>query len=134
MTCTASAAVFLWKRKRQDDQPVLRGRHKIRWKDKVGRSRKFQSYAVVSLYIAVKEFLRKCHNCHLVVNSRRPVPSTDQAPPSCFYFRVSWILMEQHFFFIFLSPRVSAGPQKPQTLTASKTKYENFGPKIWIPH
>jgi hypothetical protein len=24
----------------------------------------------------------------------------------------------------------SAGPQKPQTLTASKPKYENFGPKI----
>ena len=32
--------------------------------------------------------------------------------------------------FIFLSPRVSEGPQKPQTLTASKTKYEKFGPKI----
>ena len=29
--------------------------------------------------------------------------------------------------FIFLSPRVSAGPQKPQTLTASKSKYEKFG-------
>ena len=33
-------------------------------------------------------------------------------------------------FLIFLSPRVSEGPQKPQTLTASKTKYEKFGPKI----
>ena len=33
--------------------------------------------------------------------SRRPVPSTDQALPSCFYFRISWILMERpwkHFF------------------------------------
>jgi hypothetical protein len=28
------------------------------------------------------------------------------------------------------SPMFSAGPQKPQTLKASKTKYENFGPKI----
>ena len=28
--------------------------------------------------------------------------------------------------FIFLSPRVSGGPQKVQTLTASKSKYENF--------
>jgi hypothetical protein len=28
-----------------------------------------------------------------------------------------------------LFPLVSAGPQKPQTLTASKTKYEKFGPK-----
>jgi hypothetical protein len=61
---------------------------------------------------------------------RRPVPSTDQAIPSCFYFRISWILLEQLFFYFFLSPRVSAGPQKLQTLTASKTKYEKFGPKI----
>ena len=32
--------------------------------------------------------------------------------------------------FIFLSPWVSAGPQKPLTLIASKTKYEKFWPKI----
>ena len=34
----------------------------------------------------------------------------------------------------YFSPQVSAGPQKPQTLTASKIKYEKFGPKILIPH
>ena len=33
--------------------------------------------------------------------SRRPVPSTDQAIPSCFYFRISWILMEQRCFYFF---------------------------------
>ena len=33
-------------------------------------------------------------------------------------------------FLFSLSPWVSAGPQKPQTLTASKTKYEKFGSKI----
>ena len=33
-------------------------------------------------------------------------------------------------FLFFLAPRVSAGPQKPQTSTASKTKYEKFGPKF----
>ena len=33
-------------------------------------------------------------------------------------------------FLFFLSPRVSGGPQKPQTMTASKSKYEKFGPKI----
>ena len=34
----------------------------------------------------------------------------------------------------FSSPPFSAGPQKPQTLTASKIKYEKFGPKIeeWV--
>ena len=35
---------------------------------------------------------------------------------------------------IFWFPQLSTGPQKPQTLTASKTKYEKFGPKIQIPH
>ena len=34
----------------------------------------------------------------------------------------------------FLSPQLVAGPQKPQILTASKPKYENFGPKIQMPH
>ena len=29
---------------------------------------------------------------------------------------------------------ISIGPQKPQKLTASKIKYEKFGPKILIPH
>ena len=36
-----------------------------------------------------------------VLYTRRPVPSTDQALPSCFYFRISWILMKRpwkHFF------------------------------------
>ena len=28
------------------------------------------------------------------IHIRRPVPSTDQALPSCFYFRISRILME----------------------------------------
>ena len=35
------------------------------------------------------------------IQIRRPVPSTDQALPSCFYFRISWILIERpwkHFF------------------------------------
>ena len=32
--------------------------------------------------------------------------------------------------FIFLSPWLVEGPQKSQTLTASKPRYEDFGPKI----
>ena len=32
---------------------------------------------------------------------RRPVPSTNQAIPSCFYIRISWILMEYRCFFFF---------------------------------
>jgi hypothetical protein len=31
-------------------------------------------------------------------------------------------------------PFISAGPQKPQKLTASKINYEKFGPKFLISH
>ena len=48
---------------------------------------------------------------------------TNQADPIRFYFRISWILMEQRWFNFFLSPSFSAGPQKPPTLTASKIKF-----------
>ena len=34
--------------------------------------------------------------------------------------------------FLKLLPIIASGPQKPQKLTASKIKYENFGPKILI--
>ena len=34
----------------------------------------------------------------------------------------------------FLSPRLVAGPRKPQKLTTSKIKYEHFGPNILVPH
>ena len=43
---------------------------------------------------------------------RRLMVSTDQADPSCFYFRISWILMERRWFYFFSSPPFSAGPQK----------------------
>ena len=51
------------------------------------------SYAKISLYDP--------STYRISLNNRRPVPSTDQALPSCFYFRISWILMERplkHFF------------------------------------
>ena len=35
--------------------------------------------------------------------------STDQAIPSCFYFRISWILMEQHSFIFFCPLRFVQG-------------------------
>jgi hypothetical protein len=36
-----------------------------------------------------------------LVHTRRLVGSTDQAYPSCFYFRISWILMEWYWFWFF---------------------------------
>ena len=43
------------------------------------------------------------------VFNRRLMGSIDQAYPSCFCFRISWILMEWHFF---LPPPLCVGPQK----------------------
>ena len=36
-------------------------------------------------------------------------------------------------FFFEIVPSLCFGPQKPQKLTASKIKYESFGPKFLIP-
>ena len=47
----------------------------------------------------------------LTVYSRCHMVSTDQADPSCFYLRISWILMERHWFYFFVPPLI-AGPQK----------------------
>ena len=53
--------------------------------------------------------------------------STNQADPGCFYFRISWILMEGRWFYY---SSFNARPQKPQTLIASKINYENFDQKF----
>ena len=54
------------------------------------------------------------------------IVSTNQAHPIHFYFRISWIFMEQHWLHFFLSLSFSARPWKPPTLTASNIKYEKF--------
>ena len=45
--------------------------------------------------------IKSIRTINMYLGSRRPVPSTDQAIPSCFYFRISWILMEQRCFYFF---------------------------------
>ena len=65
-----------------------------------------------------------------IYTKRHPVGSFDKVYLSCFHIRISWVLMEQPWFQFFGPPQACAEPQKPQTLTASKRKYEKFGPKI----
>ena len=36
-----------------------------------------------------------------MINTRCLMVSTNQADPSCFYFRISWILMERRWFYFF---------------------------------
>ena len=45
--------------------------------------------------------------------------STDQANPSCFYFRILWILMER-LGFIFFVPSTCCRASEPQNLATSK--------------
>ena len=45
---------------------------------------------------------RSIANCYLLLlDSRCLMVSTNQADPYCFYFRISWILMERHWFQFF---------------------------------
>ena len=46
-------------------------------------------------------YISLTHALTYTVYSRRPVPSKDQALPSCFYFRISWISMERCCFYFF---------------------------------
>ena len=77
-------------------------------------------------------FKFQCHNLIIkgTFNNRCLMVSTNQADPTCFYFRISWILMEGRRVYFFSSPPFNAGPQKPQTLMSSKDKYDNSWPKI----
>ena len=73
-----------------------------------------------------------CHSAMICVLScyyyTRPfMGSTHQADPSCFYFRISWILAELWYFVLFLSPRFSAGPQ----IYKHKVSHKYFTAEAW---
>ena len=55
-------------------------------------------FAIYDIWI---EYLSSNFNTdmHIIFHSRRLLGSTNQADPSCFYFRISWILMERHWFY-----------------------------------
>ena len=57
------------------------------------------------------------------VLSRRLMGSTDQADPSCIYFRISWILMERPWFYFFVPSTCCRASE------ASKIDY--FKNKVW---
>ena len=84
--------------------------------------------------IQSREFLQDLWHSYNPVHNRRPVGSNDQADSSGLYFRMCVKINETTFFSLKLFPLISSGPQKPQKLTASKIEYENFGPKLLIPH
>ena len=48
-------------------------------------------------YLSIQTNLRTASS----LVTRRLMGSTDLADPSCFYFRISWILMDQHCFYVY---------------------------------
>ena len=63
---------------------------------------------------------------------RRLMGWTDQADPSCFYFRISWILMERLWFYLFCPLHLLQGLRSLKNWLLQKIKYKHFGPKILI--
>ena len=66
----------------------------------------FMRLTLIFIYFSFKKCVNFYHYIRITLQwfgleARHPVPSTDQALPSCFYFRISWILMEQHRFYFF---------------------------------
>ena len=54
--------------------------------------------------------------------NRRPVLSTDQAIPCCFYFRISWILMEQRCFLFFCPLGFLSTPLRTSRISRLKSQ------------
>jgi len=61
---------------------------------------------------------------------RRPVPSTDQAIPSCFCFRISWILMEQRCFYFFCTLGFLKGLRSLKHWLLQKLSMKNLDQKF----
>ena len=87
------------------------------WYDYFNRSPNFPSkfnlnQAYIDQYIglccslfSISSLHSRLHSkCQMTISLTQTVlmVSTNQADPSCFYFRISWILMERHWFYFFL--------------------------------
>ena len=59
--------------------------------------------------------------------------STDQADSRCFYFRISWILMEWRWFYFFHPLQLVQGLRSIEHWLLQKLSMKNLT-KIWIPH
>ena len=62
--------------------------------------------------------------------TRRPVLSTDQAIPSCFFFRISWILMEQRCFYFFCPLGFLEGLRSLKQWLLQKVSMKNLDQKF----
>ena len=58
-----------------------------------------QEIIVEQCWIPINQDCWQQKNC--LMCSRCLMVSTDQADPSCFYIRISWILIERHWFYFF---------------------------------
>ena len=56
--------------------------------------------------------------------------STDQADSCCFYFRISWILMERHWFYFFCPLHLVQGLRSLEHRLLQKLSVKNFDQKF----
>ena len=61
---------------------------------------------------------------------RRLMGSTNQADPSCFYFRISWILMEWRWFYFFCPLHLVQGLKSLEHRLLQKLSMKNFDQKF----
>ena len=76
---------------------ALQGSQEVSWKmARENRSFKLSLFYQATIFHLVLIFFKK-----VVLFCRRPEGSTNQTYSSCFYFRISWILMERRWFYFF---------------------------------
>ena len=107
------------------------------WISLIGWQHKTSSRGVANYLTADEEFM-KVLMCFAetsllqndYISNRRLMGSTDQADPSCFYFRISWILMEQRWFYFFHPLHFLQGLRSLKHWLLQKLSMKNFDQKF----
>ena len=69
-------------------------------------------------------------NANKTIFTRCLMVSTHQADQSCFYFRISWILMERHWFYFFCPLHLVQGLRSLEHRLLQKLSMKNFDQKF----
>ena len=70
------------------------------------------------------------HSVTFTVYIRCLMVSTNQADPNCFYFRISWILMERRWFYFFHPLHLMQGLRSLEYWLLQKLSMKNFDQKF----
>ena len=85
---------------------------------------------IVQLFWAPASDSIKVNNRSHQVNTRCLMVYTNQADSLCFYFRISWILMERHWFYFFRPLHLVQGLRSIEHRLLQKLSMKNFDQKF----